>query len=112
MHPEPPTKTISAVMGLTAFALAVIAGWAAHNPLSTILTRAIIAMAVCYAVGQILGWAATKLAREYMADFRARNPVPQATPVEVDPETDAQDPRNPDDQTLEASEIEAPRAAA
>ena len=112
MHPETPAKTISAVMGLTAFALAVIAGWAAQNPLATILTRAIIAMAICYAVGQILGWVATKVAREYMASYRAQNPIPQASPPSDATESDAQDPRNPDDQTLEPSEIEVSGVAA
>lgn len=102
-------------MGLSAFAIAMIAGWAALNPLDTILTRAIVAMVVCYAVGQILGWAATKVAREHMAQYRAARPIPTADTSDPDIPDDAQDPRthdNPDVQSAPAPEAEVSRAAA
>ncbi len=111
MRAESPTKIISAIMGLTAFALAALAGWSAHNPLPTILTRAIIAMVVCFAVGQVLGWAATRLAREHMDDYRSRNPIPTTASSKA-PRPDAQNPRTPDTQTPEAPQTEVSRAAA
>lgn len=115
MRAETPTKTISAVMGLAAFAIAMIAGWAALNPLDTILSRAIVAMVVCYAVGQVLGWAATKAASEHMTRYRADRPIPKAeAPKQRNPD-DAQDPRTPrepDTPDAPAPEAEVSRAAA
>ncbi len=101
-------------MGLTAFAMAAIAGWAVQNPLSTILTRSIIAMVVCYAVGHVLAWVATKVAHEHIDAYRARNLIPTSPSVEA-PVLDAQDPRNPDspdNPTPESLEAEPSRAAA
>ncbi|MFI4898267.1 MAG: hypothetical protein ACIARR_10625 [Phycisphaerales bacterium JB059] len=112
MHADSPTRTISAVMGLTAFSLALIAGWAVHNPLDTVLTRAIIAMVVCYAVGQVIGWAASLVVREHLAQHRAANPVPTGgNRTEPDAET-AQDSRNPHTLNQPTAEPEPSRAAA
>jgi hypothetical protein len=99
-------------MGLTAFSLALIAGWAVHNPLETLLTRAIIAMVVCYAVGQVIGWAASLVIREHMAEHRAANPVP-ADANRTEPGADpAQDPRSPHSLNRSPAEPERSRAAA
>ncbi len=111
MKAESPTKIISAVMGLTAFALAALAGWSVHNPLPTILTRAIIAMVACFAVGQVLGWAVTKLAREHMDTYRKRHPIPTTSSSKAAP-PDAQDPRIPHSQSPETPQTEVARAAA
>jgi tetrahydromethanopterin S-methyltransferase subunit C len=49
------SKVIAASVGLCAFAVALVAGLAAQNPLDAILTRALIALVACQLVGYFLG---------------------------------------------------------
>lgn len=66
-----PTKVIAASLGLSAFAVAVIAGLAADNPAGTILARALVSMAVCHAVGWGIGAAAERAAQEAVRAYEA-----------------------------------------
>lgn len=49
------SKAVASCFALAAFAVAVLAGLAGGNEAVPILTRALIAMAVCYPVGLIVG---------------------------------------------------------
>jgi len=66
-----PTKVIAASLGLSAFAVAVIAGLAADNPAGTILARALVCMAVCHALGWGIGAAAERAAQEAVRAYEA-----------------------------------------
>lgn len=76
-----PARMASAIVALTAFALAVVVGIAAGNPGDQVLFRAI----VCMFVGQIVGWGAGTAAeialREHIRTFRDARPVPEVPPV-------------------------------
>ena len=69
-------KSVSGACGLTGFAIAILAGLAADNPASVILTRALIAMVACYAVGVFIGLIASRAVREATAIHIAGNPAP------------------------------------
>lgn len=55
MTPGVAAKVIGASSGLTAFAVAMVAGLAADNTAEAVLSRALIAMIVCNIVGWIAG---------------------------------------------------------
>lgn len=102
--------TTGAQLGLLAFAVAVIAGIAAGNSATVILTRAIISLMAGAVIGQFAGWGAKVVLREYLqrrklkidrehldavnamngaieaATAEAEGDVPEATPIaEVEP---------------------------
>lgn len=60
------TRVMAGSFGLTAFAVAVIAGLAAGNTASHILLQAIVSMLVCHVVGLILGGLAEHVVREHL----------------------------------------------
>lgn len=66
---------IGACAGLTAFAIALIAGLAAENPASDVLVRALVAMMVVQMVGWIAGAIGERVMREAIAGYREANPV-------------------------------------
>lgn len=74
-------KSVSGACGLTGFAIAILAGLAADNPANVILTRALIAMAACYAVGVFIGMLASRAVREAAASHIADNPAPEIDDV-------------------------------
>lgn len=70
-----PTKVAGACLGLSGFAVAIIAGLSADNPADVILTRAILAMAALGALGQALGALAERAVDQRVAEHRAARPV-------------------------------------
>lgn len=71
-------------MGLSAFAIATIAGLAADNPAEHILLRAVVSMFVCHAVGVALGMIGERAVREgveaYVGSASAiGSPLPKKT---------------------------------
>lgn len=70
-----PSKLIATSFALIAFAIALIAGIAADNPASTALVRALLAMAICYVVGWLLGMVATKATGEHIEAYRQAHPI-------------------------------------
>lgn len=83
-----PTKVTGACLGLSGFAVAIVAGLSADNPADLILTRAIISMAALGALGQALGAVAERVIDQRMSDHRAENPAPTSGA----PERAAQEP--------------------
>ena len=61
-----PTR-IAASLALVVFAVCVIAGMAAHNPFTTVITRALLAMVVTLVIGLVLGSMAQKMLDENLA---------------------------------------------
>ena len=58
--------SIGAQVGLLAFAAALLAGVAAGNGLTVVLTRSLVAMLAGAVVGQLAGWAAKSILREHL----------------------------------------------
>ena len=61
-----PSSAIAGCFSLSAFAVAVVAGLFAHNPASSILIRALIAMIVCYPVGLTIGLICQRLILDHI----------------------------------------------
>lgn len=55
MTPGVAAKVIAACSGLTAFAVAMVAGLAADNTAEAVLSRALVALVVCNLVGWVAG---------------------------------------------------------
>lgn len=72
---ESPSKVLAAVLGLTAFSIAVVAGLLAGVPGQTVLARALVSMMVCYPVGLVLGLVAGRAISEYLDRYRQEHPV-------------------------------------
>ena len=64
-------RRIAASMALVAFAVCILVGLQAQNTFSGILSNAILALVVTFAVGLVIGTMAQKMLEENLAD-RAR----------------------------------------
>jgi hypothetical protein len=58
------SKVIAGCFGLSAFAVAIIAGVAAENSIAQVLVRALIATALCYPIGIIVGMICARVITE------------------------------------------------
>ncbi len=93
MHVEPPAKFIAAVLGLSSFATATLAGMIAGNPATLTLLRAIPCTLVGYLLGWMVGRAAQVAAREYITQYKMAHPIPEPTTppeLEVDDSVEVQ----------------------
>lgn len=70
-----PTRIIGACLGLTGFAVAIVAGLAADNPADEILGRALLSMLGCQLAGLAIGCVAERAIEERAASHRALHPV-------------------------------------
>lgn len=59
-------RSLGAQIGLLAFAVALVAGVYAGNPVTVVLTRALIALVLGTLLGQAAGWTAKLVLREYL----------------------------------------------
>ena len=80
-------RNIAGILGLAGFVVACAAGLGSGNDAVSVMWKALLAMAVCAAVGLVLGKAAHVVAAEHAADHKDRNPVP---PSELDDHAPAQ----------------------
>lgn len=67
-------------MGLTGFAIACFAGMIAGNPANTVLIRSLICMFACYLLGSIVGAVGEWVVNQHLADYKAKNPIPEYQP--------------------------------
>ncbi|MFG0306368.1 MAG: hypothetical protein ACF8Q5_09160 [Phycisphaerales bacterium JB040] len=74
------SRTIAGALALAGFGAACVAGLASGVPASQTLTRAVIALVVCYAVGSLLGIAFRVLIEEHLGEHQQRNPRPEEPP--------------------------------
>lgn len=86
-----PNRVIAGIIGLTGFAVAALSGLAAANPAEQVLGRAIAAMLVLYVVGLPIGAAMCRVARDSVAEYKRKNPLPEVPggPVLVVSPTDS-----------------------
>ena len=83
-----PRSAIAACIALAAYAVAIVAGWAAGNPGPTVMLRAAVAMGVGYIVGSVLASMAVLAVKEFLDSYEKDHPVPNL---------DQQPSREPDD---------------
>jgi hypothetical protein len=81
--PQATGKVIAGCFGLTAFAVAVIAGLIADNPMMDILARSAIAMCICYPLGFLVGLIVEHVIAQHMRDFVEANPVPDSSALDA-----------------------------
>ena len=85
-----PATTIAGLFALSAFAVAILAGLASDNSAQSVLTRALLAMLVCYPIGLAVGMIAFQLVDEHVEAHREAHPTDKepepsdATGPEVD----------------------------
>jgi hypothetical protein len=80
VNPGAPSKLIAAIFALAAFVVAVLAGLGAGNPASRVLTVALVSLALCYALGSVVGaigqWVITEHVRSRARAADAVNTEP------------------------------------
>lgn len=76
-----PGKVVAGSFGLSAFAVAVIAGLGAGNTASDVLIRALVAMVVCYFIGTLLGGVGERTVSEHVRQYIEGRVVPDARSV-------------------------------
>ena len=80
-----------AMMGLSAFGVATLAGVAVHNPPRLVLSRALWALVVFCMIGLLVGWAAQVVVNDYAARRRAvRATEQEAASQEADADREGQ----------------------
>ena len=72
-------RRIAAAMSLVAFAVCLVAGLEADNPLGTILARSLVAMAGTLVVGLVVGAMAQKMLDEHLTSTRQAAAGPPGT---------------------------------
>ncbi|MFG0251729.1 MAG: hypothetical protein ACF8NJ_02510 [Phycisphaerales bacterium JB038] len=78
VNPIAPSRVIAGACGMAAFAVAVISGLWVDNPVASILSRALLSLALCYALGMLVGTICEHAVREHMVRYKAERPVPEA----------------------------------
>lgn len=74
------TDLIAAVLGIGAFAVAVLAGLAAGNDPIGVVVRALLAMVACSLLGRLIGMACVQAIGEHLERYAQANPVPEIAP--------------------------------
>lgn len=93
-----PSSAIAGCFSLSAFAVAVVAGLYAQNPVSSILIRALIAMIACYPVGLIIGLICQRLMFEHIdAHQKAASITMPNSSKKTNQSDDANSPEEPRD---------------
>ena len=70
-----PSKLIASSLALIAFAAAVVAGLIVDNPATTIISRALIAMVLCYIAGAAIGAVAQRALEEHVDQYKRAHPI-------------------------------------
>lgn len=70
------SRHIGAILGLTAFVVAIVSGMAVDNPLEVTLSRALASLVVGFLIGVLLGAALAHVVEAHIAKYKLQNPVP------------------------------------
>jgi hypothetical protein len=80
-----PARLIASCFGLSGFAVAVVAGMAAGNSGSRVLSVALCSLIICHIVGLCAGLIGERIVEEYMKQYRAARPItPGNSPQSID----------------------------
>ena len=66
-----PGHVVAACFGLTAFAIAIVAGLASDTPANSVLSRSVIAMILCYPVGLVVGMICDRVIQSHLSTLQA-----------------------------------------
>jgi hypothetical protein len=66
------TRRIAASMSLVAFFVCIVTGLQAQNPFTTVVSKALLAMAVTFIVGLVLGTMAQKMLDENISEAQKK----------------------------------------
>ena len=77
-----PSRTISIVLCLGAYAVALAAGLAVGNDAATVLWRGLVVFMIAQLVAPAIGRAAETAIREHLRDHLARNAVPSLAQIQ------------------------------
>ncbi len=80
-----PDKLIAACLGLTGFAMAIVAGLAAGNPATVVLKHSLIAMIACYVAGLVVGAVARAAVGTQFASSQSSESSESSEPSESSP---------------------------
>ena len=69
------SKVIAGCFALSAFVVAILAGFAVENAAGQIIWRAALAMIVCYPLGLIAGTICTRVIALHVSEYGKVNPV-------------------------------------
>lgn len=72
-----PSRVIASCFSIVGFVAALFIGFAAGLSTSTILSRAIVVMMVCWPVGRLLGHFAQRAVEENVAQYKKAHPIPR-----------------------------------
>lgn len=75
LSPGVPTKIIGACFGLTAFAIATIAGLLAGNAAEVVIGRALVSMVICQVVGWVIGFIGERTVTDAIREYQSARPV-------------------------------------
>jgi hypothetical protein len=81
-------RRLAASMSLVAFFVCIVTGLQAQNPFSTVVTKALIAMAATFVVGLVLGAMAQKMLDENMDAAAVAAQKNSADPAESDKQSE------------------------
>lgn len=84
-----PTRTISGMLALAGFSVAVMAGLWVGNPSGIVLTRALIALLACNVVGAIIGAIVHWIGSTHVERYQKNNPIPSVGSSTVPPQSGA-----------------------
>jgi hypothetical protein len=83
------SRVMAGCFAMSSFAVAIIAGLSGGNPATLILGRALVAMALCYPVGLIVGMICERVIAAHMHDVEQKHPVPKEHQDEPEQEPEA-----------------------
>lgn len=70
------TRAIAAIFALTGFVVCIFAGLGGGGDAATTLARALVVLAVCFAIGLFGASAVRRAVVEHTEEYRSGNPIP------------------------------------
>ena len=71
-------KVVAGSFALAAFAVGIISGLASENPAAQVLSRALMAMLVCYPIGWVVGLICERVVNTQIESHVQANPAPDS----------------------------------
>ena len=82
---DTPIRVVAACLGLSAFALAIIAGLSAGSSASQILLRAVVSLVVCVLIGRLVAAVGVYAMDDAARAFRDAHPIERVDGVSGEP---------------------------
>ncbi len=78
-----PVRAVAGTLALSGFAVAVLGGWQAGNPIDVIVIRALVSLCFCLLVGMLAGRFCLIAVSEHLHAYITDRPVPNSN-IEVE----------------------------